>query len=80
MNFLLALKPFVELNRGGQSSGLLSWLISLLIIAVVVWFVVWLVSKFAGPPNIPEGFRWVIWVIVAIALLIFIFASLGIAI
>lgn len=72
----IAVHPFVQVGSG----GLLSWLITLLIIAVVVSFVVWLVTKFAGPPSIPEPFRWIVWVIVAIALLVFIFASLGIAI
>lgn len=77
MNTLLAvLHPFVTVGTG----GLLSWLITLLIIAVVVTFVVWIVSKVAGPPVIPEPFRWIIWIVVAIALLVFIFASLGIAI
>lgn len=61
-------------------SPLLGWPITLLVIAVVVSFVVWLVTKFAGPPSIPEPFRWIIWVIVAVALLVFIFASLGVAI
>ena len=63
----------------GQS-GLLSWVVTFALIACVVWFVVWAVSKFAGPPSIPEPFRWIIWVIVAVVLLIFIFAALGIAI
>lgn len=77
MNLSLAvLRPFLTVG----SSGLLGWLITFLIIAAVVIFVVWLVTKFAGPPQIPEAFRWIIWVIVAIALLVFIFASLGIAI
>lgn len=71
---LLALAPLV--NVGG--SQLLGWLLSLAIIAIVIWFVVWVVSKFAGPPSIPEPFRWIIWVVVAIALLLFLFASLGI--
>lgn len=73
---LLALQPIM--NVAGHSP-LLSWLLSLLIIAVVVCFIVWLVTKFAGPPNIPEPFRWIIWVIVAIALLIFIFAAFGVS-
>lgn len=73
---ILALRPILEVGTG----GLLSWLITLLIIAVVVTFIVWLVTKFAGPPTIPESFRWIVWVIVAIALLVFIFAALGIAI
>lgn len=71
---LLLLHPFVTVGTG----GLLSWLITLLIIAVVVSFVVWIVSKIAGPPVIPEPFRWIIWVVVAVALLVFIFASLGV--
>jgi hypothetical protein len=73
---LAALKPIVQVGTG----GLLSWLITFLIIAAVVTFVIWIVSKFAGPPSIPEPFRWIIWVIVAIALLVFVFAALGIAI
>jgi hypothetical protein len=72
--FLALLAPVVA--PGG--SAILGWLLTLCIIAVIVWFVVWLVTKFAGPPVIPEPVRWVIWVIVAIALLIFIFAALGI--
>ena len=63
-------------NVGG--SAILSWLLTLAIIAGLVFFVIWLVGKFAGPPNIPEPFRWIIWVVVAVALLIFIFAALGI--
>lgn len=75
MNLLAALTPIVHV--GGSS--ILAWLLTLAIIACIVVFIVWLVSKFAGPPSIPEPFRWVIWVVVAIALLIFIFAALGIA-
>lgn len=76
MNALItiALGPLV--NVGG--STILSWMITLAIIAGLVIFVVWLVSKFAGPPSIPEPFRWIIWLVVAIALLIFVFAALGI--
>ena len=74
---LVALAPLFDAGH----SPLLSWLITLVIVAVTVIFVVWLVSKFAGPPPaIPEPFRWIIWVIVAIALHIFIFAALGISI
>lgn len=75
MNLLAELHPVVNVGV----SGLLSWLITLLIIAIVVTFVVWLVSKFAGPPSIPEPFRWIIWVIVAIVLVVFILAALGVA-
>lgn len=71
--FLAALSPLVKI--GGP---LTSWLISLALIAVGVIFVVWIVSKFAGPPSIPQEFRWVIWIVVAIALLVAIFAALGI--
>lgn len=63
-------------NPGG--SVLLGWLLTLLIIAIIVYFVVWIVTKFAGPPTIPEGARWIIWIVVAIALLVFVFAALGI--
>lgn len=73
---ILAIAPLI--NVGG--SVLLSWAVTLLIIAVAVTFVVWLVSKFAGPPVVPEQFRWIIWAIVIIALIIFIFAALGIGI
>lgn len=73
---LAQLKPLV--NVGG--SVLLSWAVSFLIIAAVVSFIVWLVTKFAGPPSIPEGARWIVWVIVGIALLIFIFMAFGIGI
>lgn len=73
--FLAAISPIVHVG----SSALLSWLLTLCIIAVVITFVVWMVSKFAGPPSIPEPFRWIIWVIVAIALLLFLFAAMGIA-
>lgn len=62
------------------ASPLLNLLITLLLVAIVVSFVVWVVTKFAGPPNIPEPFRWIIWLIVAIALLVFIFWCFGIAI
>ncbi len=71
---LLALAPLVTV--GG--SLVLSWLLTMVIIAGIVIFIVWLVTKFAGPPSIPEPFRWIIWVLVAIALLIFIFAALGV--
>lgn len=74
MNTLAVLAPIVPV--GGSS--ILSWLITLAIIAGIVIFIVWLVSKFAGPPSIPEPFRWIIWVVVAVALLLFIFAALGI--
>ena len=62
------------------ASPLLNLLITLLLVAIVVSFIVWLVTKFAGPPNIPEPFRWILWCIVAIALLVFIFWAFGIAI
>lgn len=75
MNIVLAhLTPIVQI--GGP---LTSWLISLALLAFLVIFVVWLVSKFAGPPSIPEQFRWIVWIIVAIALLVLIFAALGIS-
>lgn len=77
---LAALHPFLTIGSGGTTSLLLGWVLTLVIIAAVVWFVVWLVTKFAGPPNIPEPLRWVIWVIVAILLLAFIFVSLGISV
>ncbi len=69
-----ALAPLVSV--GG--SAILGWLLTFVLIAAIVWLVVFLVTKFAGPPTLPEGARWIIWVVVAIALLIFIFAALGI--
>lgn len=75
MNISLSvLAPLVTL--GG--SVILGWLLTLLLIAVLVYFVIWIVTKFAGPPTIPEPFRWIIWVVVAVALLVLIFAALGI--
>ena len=71
---LLAIGPVVSV--GG--SAVLSWLLTLAIIAGIIIFVVWIVTKFAGPPSIPEPFRWIIWLVVAIALLLFLFAALGI--
>lgn len=75
-SLLLVLAPLFHV--GG--SAILGWLLTLVLIAAIVIFVVWLVSKFAGPPSIPEPFRWIVWVVVAIALIIFIFAALGIGI
>ncbi len=74
-NIILAIEPIVRLAR----SPLLNWLMSLAVLAFVVCFIVWLVSKFAGPPNIPEPFRWIIWVVVGIALLILILGAFGVA-
>lgn len=71
---LSTIAPFF--TPGG--SLILGWLITLAVIVITVIFIVWLVTKFAGPPNIPEPFRWIIWLVAAIALLVFIFAALGI--
>lgn len=71
---LLAVGPLF--NVGG--SVLLSWLVTLIFIAVIVSFIIWIVSKFAGAPVIPEPFRWIIWAIVIIALLVFLFSALGV--
>lgn len=80
MNFLVptlaVLRPLFQ--PGG--SIILGWLLTMVLIAAIVIFVVWLVTKFAGPPSIPEPMRWIIWVLVAIALLVFIFAALGVGI
>lgn len=73
MNLTLALAPIVQV--GGP---LTSWLISVAIIVGLVLLAIWLITKVAGPPSIPEPFRWIIWVIVAIAILIFVFAAFGI--
>lgn len=76
MNTLALIHPLFQ--PGG--SVILGWVLTLVLIAVIVSFVVWLVTKFAGPPVIPEPFRWIIWVVVAIALIVFIFAALGVGI
>lgn len=70
---LLAVAPFVSV--GGP---LTNWLISLLLIGVIIAFVVWAVTKFAGPiPAMPAPWSWIIWLIVGIALLLFLFSALG---
>ncbi len=75
MNALLAaLVPLVHV--GGP---LTSWVVSLLMIALFVTAVVWIVSRFLGPPDVPSPARPWLWLIVGIALLIFVFAALGIA-
>ena len=74
MNLLAEVHPWI--NVGG--SQVLSWMLTLGLIAAIVFFIVWMVSKFAGPPSIPQPFKWVIWLVVIIALLIFLFAALGI--
>lgn len=76
MNALLAIAPLF--TPGG--SVLLGWLLTLALIAGIVLFVVWLTTRFAGPPTLPEWAKVVIWIIVAIALLLFIFGALGIKI
>jgi hypothetical protein len=74
MNLFAEIHPWI--NVGG--SQVLSWLLTLGFIAALVIFVIWLVSKLAGPPSVPEPFRWIIWLVVIMALLIFLFAALGI--
>ncbi len=71
---ILALAPLVSV--GG--SVVLSWLLTFVLIAAIVWFVVWIGTKLAGPPVIPEPMRWVVWCLIIIALLVFLFAALGI--
>lgn len=73
-SIFFALQPLF--NTGG--SAVLSWLLTLVIIAAIIYFIVWMVTKIAGPVSIPEPFRWIIWVVVVIALIIFLFAALGI--
>lgn len=63
-----------------SASPLMNLLLTLLMVAIVVSFVVWIVTKFAGPPSIPEPFRWIIWVIVAVAMLVFVLWAFGIRI
>lgn len=70
---ILALAPLVNIG----DSVILSWLLTFVLIAAIVWFIVWVVTKFAGPPVIPEPVRWIVWTLVIIALLIFVFAALG---
>ncbi len=74
--FLAVLHPLFQIGN----SVLLSWLVTFAFIAFLVLFVIWLVTKLAGPPIIAEPFRPWVWLIVIVALLIFIFAALGIGI
>jgi ABC-type multidrug transport system permease subunit len=74
MNIFAEIHPWI--NVGG--SQVLSWMLTLGLIAAIVFFVYWLVAKLVGPPTIPDPFRWIIWLVVIIALLIFLFAALGI--
>lgn len=78
MNALLPLALAPLINVGG--SQLLSWLVTLVIIGGFVYFIVWCLTKFLGPPNIPEPVKWVLWIIAAIILFIFIFAAFGLRI
>lgn len=74
--FLAVMQPLVQ--PGG--SVLLGWAITILIIMVVVSLIVWAVTKVIGPPSVPEQFKWVIWAIVIIGVIVFVFAALGIGI
>lgn len=82
MNLLTYLLTFIALapliDVGG--SVLLSWVVTLVIIAGFVWFIVWCLTRFLGPPNIPEPIKWILWVIASIILFIFIFAAFGLKI
>lgn len=78
MNTLIATLSPIYTPAG--HSPLLGWLLTVIILCVVVWVVVWGATKVLGPPNIPEPVKWILWVVVAIALLIFIFAAFGITI
>ncbi len=71
---IAVLAPIV--NVGGSS--VLSWLLTVLIIVATVLIIIWLVTKVIGPPNIPEQFRWIMWIVVAIGLLIFLFSAFGV--
>lgn len=73
MNTLLALAPLVA--PGG--SVLLGWLLTFVLIAAVVCGIVWLATRFLGPPVLPEPARWVLWVVIAIGLVLFIFSAFG---
>lgn len=72
LSLFLALTPLVTF--GGP---LTSWIISLILIAGFVTFVVWIVSIFLGPPDVPNRARPWLWLIVAIVLIWFVFAALG---
>lgn len=72
----LAIAPLF--TPGG--SLLLGWMLTFALIAGVVLFVIWLTTRFAGPPALPDWAKIIIWIIVAVALLLFIFAALGIKI
>ncbi len=76
MNILAVLQPIF--SPEGHSS-LLAWVLSLLFLAIVVSVIVWAATKVLGPPNIPDPWRWILWIVVAIALLILVFAAFGIS-
>ena len=70
---ILALAPF--LTPGG--SVILGWVLSLALIALIFIFVVWLFTKIIGPPNIPEQFRWIAWVVILVMLLLMVASAFG---
>lgn len=59
---------------------MLGWVLTFLLVAAVFLLIVWLMTKIIGPPNIPEQFRWILWVVVAVGLLIFVFLAFGVKI
>lgn len=76
MHPILALAPFF--TPGG--SVILGWVLTFALVAFIFLFIVWLMTKLIGPPNIPEQFRWILWIITAIALMIFLFLAFGVRI
>lgn len=71
---IVALAPLV--NVGG--SMLINWLLTMVLIVGTFLVLVWCLTKIIGPPNIPENFRWILWCIVAVGLIIFLFAAFGV--
>ncbi len=75
---IAAIAPFIDPSDVGGSK-ILAWVLTLALIAGGILFVIWAVTKLVGgPPSVPEPFRWIIWVLVAILLLVVLFAGMGI--
>lgn len=71
---IIALAPLF--TPGG--SVILGWILTFALIAFLFIFVVWLFTKIIGPPNIPENFRWIAWVVILVMLLLIVAAAFGI--
>jgi hypothetical protein len=73
MNTLLVLAPLV--TPGG--SVILGWLLTFVLVAAIIIGIIYLATRILGPPTFPEPVRWVLWTIIAIGLIVFLFAAFG---